>query len=296
MALVRRAEISFTALLLFLLRSLRRACYADGKSTLCPDSLRMIALARFVTPFLMPLPLGLLFILLALLFIWLDRRKTAACLLLCSVAVFLLFGSGLPARSRLHTLERQYPPLQLAQMPEEQRRAIKFVVILGSGHVSDPSVPETGQLSTASLYRLVEGIRLHRELAESWLVVSGGAHSEDPLANAAVVGRTAQQLGVDGGRLVIEDRPRDTVEEARLLAPLLHGAPFILVTSAAHMDRAMKVFQSQGLQPLAAPTDFILKDRQQFSSGSLLPSSFNLGLSEQVIYECLGSLWSRLRG
>ncbi|MCW5200156.1 YdcF family protein, partial [Desulfobulbus sp. F1] len=52
------------------------------------------------------------------------------------------------------------------------------------------------------------------ELPESWLVVSGGANQEDPLANAVVVGRTARQLGVDGGRLVIEDRPRDTVEEA----------------------------------------------------------------------------------
>ena len=257
----------------------------------------MIVLARFFTPFLMPLPLGMLFILLGLLFVLLRLRKLAAAALLCSLSIFLVFGYGLPARrSRLHELERQYPPLQLVQMPDEQRQQIKFVVVLGSGHVSDPAVPETGQLGTASLYRLFEGIRLHRELPESWLVVSGGVNQEDPVANAVVVGRTAQQLGVDGGRLVIEDRPRDTVEEARLLAPLLKDAPFILVTSAAHMGRAMQIFQKQGLQPLAAPTDFILKDRQRLSSASLLPSSFNLGLSEQVVYEWLGSLWSRLRG
>jgi uncharacterized SAM-binding protein YcdF (DUF218 family) len=252
----------------------------------------MIALARFFTPFLMPLPLGMLFILLGLLFVLLRLRKLAAAALLCSLAALLFFGYGLPARSRLHDMERQHPPLQLAQLPDEQRQQIKFVVVLGSGHVSDPAVPETGQLGTASLYRLFEGIRLHRELPESWLVVSGGASQDDPVANAVVVGRTAQQLGVDGGRLVIEDRPRDTVEEARLLKPLLKDAPFILVTSAAHMGRAVKIFQNEGLHPLAAPTDFILKDRQRFSSGSLLPSSFNLELSEQVVYEWLGSLWS----
>lgn len=252
----------------------------------------MITFARFLTPFLMPLPLGLLFVLLGLLFVLLNRRKTAALSLLCGLSVFLIFGYGLPARSRLHDMERQYPPLQLAQLSEEQRLAIKFVVVLGSGHVSDPTVPETGQLGTASLYRLFEGIRLHRELADSWLVVSGGASQEDPVANAVVVGRTAQQLGVDGGRLVIEDRPRDTVEEARLLAPLLKDAPFVLVTSAAHIGRAMQIFQHEGLKPLAAPTDFILKDRQRLSPGGLLPTPFNLGLSEQVIYEWLGSLWS----
>jgi len=254
----------------------------------------MIVIARFLTPFLMPLPLGLLFVLSGLLFVLLGLRKTAALSLLCSLAVFLIFGYGLPARSRLRQLERQHPPLQLAQMPEEQRLLIKFVVVLGSGHVSDPAVPETGQLGAASLYRLIEGIRLHRELPDSWLVVSGGTSQEDPLANAVVVGRTARQLGVDGGRLVIEDRPRDTVEEAQLLKPLLKDAPFVLVTSAAHIGRAMKVFQEAGLKPLAAPTDFTLKDRQRLSSSSLLPSSFNLELSEQVMYEWLGSLWSRI--
>jgi len=252
----------------------------------------MISLARLFTPFLMPLPLGLLFILLGLCFVLFNLRRMAIVALLCSLGIFCLFGYGLPARSRLYALERQYPPLHIEQLPEQQRQQIKFVVVLGNAHVSDPSVPETGQLSTASLYRLFEGIRLHRELPESWLVVSGGANQEDPLANAVVVGRTAQQLGVDGGRLVIEDRPRDTVEEAQCLKPLLKDAPFILVTSAAHMARAMQIFQHEGLKPVAAPTDFIVKDKQQLSSSSLLPSSFNLELSEQVLYEWLGSLWS----
>ncbi|WP_417910145.1 YdcF family protein [Candidatus Electronema sp. PJ] len=256
----------------------------------------MITLARFLTPFLMPLPLGLLFLLLGLIFVLLKLRRLAIIALLASLGIFCLFGYGLPARSRLYALERQYPPLHVEKISEQQRQQIKFVVVLGSSHISDPGVPETGQLGTASLYRLFEGIRLHRELPESWLVVSGGVNQEDSLANAVVVGRTARQLGVDGGRLVIEDRPRDTVEEARFLKPLLKDAPFVLVTSAAHMRRAMQVFQDAGLKPLAAPTDFILKDQQRLSSSNLLPSCFNLQLSQQVMYEWLGSLWSCVRG
>lgn len=253
----------------------------------------MIAFARFAAPFLMPLPLGLIFILLGLLLLLLHLRKTAMLSLVISLGIFCFFGYGITIREQLHDLERQYPPLKVQQIPEATRQQIKFVVVLGNAHISDPGVPETGQLSTASLYRLVEGIRLHRELPDSWLIVSGGKSQEDPVANAVVVGRTAQQLGVDGGKLLIEDRPRDTLEEAKILQPLLKEAPFILVTSAAHMVRAMQIFQAEGLEPLPAPTNFILKDRQQFSSNSLLPSPFNLELSEQVVYEWLGTLWSR---
>jgi uncharacterized SAM-binding protein YcdF (DUF218 family) len=255
----------------------------------------MIAIARFILPFLMPLPLGLFFVLLGLLSILFNLRKTAMLSLLISLGIFLFFGYGLTIRERLHNLERQYPPLKLQKLPEATRQQIKFVVVLGNTHISDPGVPETGQLSTASLYRLVEGIRLHRELPDSWLVVSGGISQEDPVANAAVVGRTARQLGVAGGKLIIEDRSRDTVDEARLLKPLLKDGPFILVTSAAHLARAMQIFQAQGLEPIPAPTNFILKDRQRLSSSSLLPSPFNLELSEQVVYEWLGSLWSKIK-
>ena len=255
----------------------------------------MIAIARFIMPFLMPLPLGMLFVLLGLLLILLNLRKTAVLSLTVSLGILLFFGYGLTIRKQLHNLERQYPPLKLQELPLATRQQIKFVVVLGNIHVSDPGVPETGQLSTASLYRLVEGIRLHRELPDSYLVVSGGISQEDPIANAVVVGRTAQQLGVSGGRLVIEDRSRDTVDEARLLQPLLKDGPFILVTSAAHMARAMRIFQAKGLKPVPAPTNFILKNQQRLSSSSLLPSPFNLELSEQVVYEWLGSLWSSIK-
>lgn len=254
----------------------------------------MIAIARFVTPFLMPLPVGMFLVFAGLLAIVLNMQKTAILSLLLSLAVFCVFGYGLTVRSRLYDLERQYPPLSIEQLSEAQQEQIKFVVVLGNTHISDPGVPETGQLSTASLYRLVEGIRLHRELPNSRLVVSGGTSQEDLTANAVIVGRTARQLGVETSKLLVEGRSRATIDEARLLKPLLDDAPFVLVTSAAHIARAMRIFQAQGLEPLPAPTNFILKDRQRFSSSSLAPSAFNLELSEQLVYEQLGSLWSRI--
>lgn len=257
----------------------------------------MIAIARFLVPFLAPLPLGLLLALAALTALLLRLRQTAILSLSLSLAVFLFFGYGLSTRRQLHELERRYPPLDTAQLAAAERQQIRFVVVLGNNsHVSDPGVPQIGQLGAPSLYRLTEGIRIQRELADSLLVVGGGTSQDDPQANAAVAGRAALLLGVDSARLILEDRPRDTAEEAAFLKPLLKGRPFVLVTSAAHMVRAMQVFQAAGLKPIAAPTDFLLKDKQQWSSGDALPSCANLEISRQIIYEWLGSLWDWARG
>jgi uncharacterized SAM-binding protein YcdF (DUF218 family) len=253
----------------------------------------MIAVARFITPFLAPLPLGLFFLLAALTALLLRLRQAAILSLLLSLGIFLFSGYGLVARSQLYELERRYPPFDTAKLSADERQQIQFVVVLGNNsHVSDPGLPQIGQLGTPSLYRLTEGIRIHRELPGSRLVVGGGTSQDDPRSNAAVAGQAARLLGVDSNRLVLEDRPRDTAEEAAYLKPLLGSRPFVLVTSAAHMARAVRLFQAAGLKPLAAPTDFILKDKQRRSSGDFLPSCGNLEISRQVIYEWLGNLWN----
>ena len=40
---------------------------------------------------------------------------------------------------------------------------------------------------------------------------------------------------------------------------------FILVTSASHMLRAMALFRKQGMEPIPAPTDYMVKEREGVS-------------------------------
>ncbi|MCI5133097.1 MAG: envelope biogenesis factor ElyC, partial [Candidatus Electrothrix sp. EH2] len=158
-------------------------------------------------------------------------------------------------------------------------------------NTSDPAIPESNQLSTASLYRVVEGIRIQRRLPQTFLVFSGGPN-QDPRANADAAGRVAESLGVEREETVIEARPKDTAEEAELLQPMLKDMPFILVTSAAHMDRAMKLFKEAGMHPIAAPTDFLIKKNNQLTSTSFVPTCGNLALSQRMIYEWAARLWN----
>lgn len=177
----------------------------------------MIEFVRFLVPFLAPLPIGVVCIFLALFFLLFRLRKLATFSLLITLCLFLVLGYGLPARQQLEELERRYPPLDIEKIAETEQRQIRFVVVLGSSNTTDPALPESNQLDTASLYRLVEGIRLQRQLPQTFLILSGGAN-QDPRANAAVAGRVAESLGMDSGRLVIEERPHDTAEEAKNVA------------------------------------------------------------------------------
>ena len=230
----------------------------------------------------------------ALFGVLLRLQKTAALFLVVGLGIFIFFGYGLVTREQLYKLERGYQPFDITSIEQEEQQKIKFVVVLGGSQVTNPSVPETGQLDGASLYRLVEGIHIQRLLPQTWLVLSGGTN-QDSRSNAAVVGRVAEALGVDGGRMIIEGTPRDTFEEAKILQPMLKDQPFVLVTSAAHMKRAMKLFEKSGMRPIAAPTDFILKDNNLLTSDKLLPSCSNMMLSQRVIHEWLGNVWSLIR-
>ncbi len=251
----------------------------------------MIEFVRFLVPFLAPLPIGVFCILVALFFLLFRLRKMAALSLLMTLCLFIVFGYGLPARQHVEQLERKYTPLDIEKIPEKKQRNIRFIVVLGSANTTDPAIPESNQLDTASLYRLVEGIRIQRQLPQTFLILSGGAN-QDPRANAAVAGRVAESLGVDSGRLVTEERPRDTAEEAEMLQPMLKDMPFILVTSAAHMERAMKLFLEAGMHPIAAPTDFLIKNNNQLISTSFVPTCENLGLSQRMIYEWAAQAWN----
>ncbi len=253
----------------------------------------MIEFARFLVPFLAPLPIGVFCLFLTLFFMILRMKKMAVFSLLLTLCLFLVLGYGIPTRQHLQSLERKHSPLTLEKIGEKEQQKIRFIVVLGSANVTDPALPESNQLNSASLYRLVEGIRIQRELPQAFLVLSGGA-SQDPRANAVVAGRVAESLGVDKERMVIEERPRDTAEEARLLQPMLKDMPFILVTSAAHMERAMQLFQEAGTRPIAAPTDFLIKDNGQLTSSSFVPTCGNLGISQRMIYAWAAQTWNSI--
>ncbi len=254
----------------------------------------MFYLSRLLVELLVPFNMSLLLLLTALFFLVIQRRRAGLIFLVAGLAIQLICGYGLISTSKIIEKELQYSALSHERIRDIKGVKFSCIVVLGSGHVSDPGLPETSQIGGSSLYRLVEGIRLGNIFPESKIIVSGGK-GYDPVPNADVVSKVALSLGFPENRIVVENRPRDTMQEAEMLSSMLGSGPFLLVTSALHMPRAMAIFQAYGLHPIAAPTDFIVKQQLIMPPGNIFPSTGNFDLSKRMIYEWIGLLWKVMK-
>lgn len=186
-----------------------------------------------------------------------------------------------------------------------------------SSHSPDPSIPAplivhlsgaerlylSGLAQDALLAdqhgRYVEAMRLLTSYPESKIVFSGGAKDGDvtDIAVAKTIYQRAQLLG----RFVGQGSARNTFENGRDVAAYIEETgwkgTFLLVTSAAHMPRAMLSFQAHGLEPMAAPAAAISPKVGFWRSWSVYSARMeNFTIFERCLHEWVGLLYYRLKG
>jgi uncharacterized SAM-binding protein YcdF (DUF218 family) len=237
----------------------------------------------------MPLPFCLLLGLLGLLLLLFSRRRRKVGAILALTGLILLYGfsSKVGAYFLLQPLESIYPSYKATETTPDTER-IDYVVVLGSGHIHNERLPVTSRLNDTALVRLCEGIRVYRLHPGSKLVLSGGGRSGD-VTNAEVMAKTAEALGVAQQDIVLESKSLTTFAEAEALAPLLSDSRFVMVTSASHMPRGMKLFKTIGLDPIPAPTrHYIRREYGGLPYKLSIPNSRYLKMSERAVYEYFG--------
>ena len=166
---------------------------------------------------------------------------------------------------------------------------MKWVVVLGAGYNPNPDHPPSARPNSSSLARLAEGIRIHRKLPGSKLIVLVGEKGGGDIRKQTVR-ELAEAFGVREDDLRIEQGPRDTVEEVIAISGAVGDDRFVLVTSASHLPRAVRLCQDKGLQPIPAPADY-QTGKREFATLHNLPSPGNLGVSQTGLYEFLASAW-----
>jgi uncharacterized SAM-binding protein YcdF (DUF218 family) len=242
---------------------------------------------------LMPLSLVVVLLATGILLLWWNRtRILGRWLATAALVVLLCLAYGFPFDRVARDLERAYPALARP----ESAAGTRWIIVLGGGLRDDELFPLSSRLAEDSLYRLVESIRLHRAIPGSRIIVSGGALL-NTAASAYTVRDLARALGVSDDAIVVEDRPRDTREEALYVRQRIGDDSLIIVTSAMHMPRAMMIFEAAGLRPVAAPTMHRLVTGSTSSHpGSFFPSAERIAVAQAAAYEVLGTWWASLRG
>ena len=249
----------------------------------------MFLLKKIVSGCLFPLPLSLEFLFLGLFLLWFTRRQRAGKVLVtCGALLLVGLSNSFTSNALLRPLEHRYPPLAVVHIGAGAPK-VTFIAILGGFGNDDPDVPITSHISPDLMVRLIEGVRLQREIPSSKLILSGGHDSAEGMA------KMAEALGVSAADILRLAEPRDTEEESQQMAPIVGSQRFILVTSASHMPRAMGLFRKRGMQPIAAPTDY-LAPCHRVELDDLVPDGYELFKSQIAFYEYLGLGWEKLRG
>lgn len=224
------------------------------------------------------------------------RRKRSGWVLgvVAFAALWLLSCQGTAVWLAQNALP-QYLPVTAAQLKDEKVQAI---VVLGGGMY--PQAPEysSAQPGPATLARLRYGIWLSKQTGLP-VAFSGGtgwaAGSDLKATEAEVAARVAMEEFGFSMRWV-ENKSRDTAENARLTAPMLKRdgiTRIALVTDALHMPRALVAFEPTGLVVTPATMGYALPTK--FSVLQWLPTVDGLAGSTRVIHEVLGRLTARLR-
>ncbi|MGL4858961.1 MAG: envelope biogenesis factor ElyC [Enterobacteriaceae bacterium] len=251
----------------------------------------LFIIKKCVGSLMQPLPLVLLIMGLALLLIWFTRwQRSGKSLLTLSWLMLLLVSFQPVADFWLKPLERQYTTWQGGQ-------SVSYVVVLGSRYTYNPAWAPSANLSGIALARLAEGIRLYRQNPGSKLILTGGKAEGNPVSSAQVSEMVALSLGVPQRDIITLELPKDTEDEANTVNPIVGKQPFLLVTSASHLPRAMVIFNHRGMSPIAAPADQLAIDSPLNFWEQYFPAAHYLAHSEALWHESLGRifLWFKLQ-
>ena len=225
-----------------------------------------------------------------------KRARLGRSLILAALLTLLVLSNKIVARNLLRPLETKYPPipeLVAGTALPANVAACRYVVVLGGGHGTTPGMGATNRLSSSSLGRITEAVRLLRALPEAQLIVSGPGQPE---SHAAVLGRAAQSLGIAPERIRYIDQAHDTEDETRWAKRLVGDSRVALVTSAWHMPRAMALARGAGLDAVACPADYATHAHNEFYFDDLLWTPEALGHTTLAFRERIGYLWIWLRG
>lgn len=229
----------------------------------------MFALKKLIAPFL--LPPGIFILVLLIIGVWLFFRKNwkfglanifTACLMwMLSISPVCDWA--------LQRLEAEF------QIPRNIKGDV--IVLLGGG-IYDEALDFSG-LGTPHndmLSRIITAVRLQKKLNVP-IIISGGKVFEHKKAEAPIVMRFITDLGVPEESIIIEDKSRDTIENARFTLAICEQKGFkkpLLVTSAYHMKRSVMSFKLAGLAVTPFPADFKTWKNRKYGWNDYLPGKF----------------------
>jgi len=247
-------------------------------------------------------PLGVVcWLLVVALILWWKKSRFVPIPVVTALLVLLLSSNTWVANSLVQSLEWQ-------QIPQGALPTADAIVVLGGATKSKFPPRPSVDLSEAG-DRVLYGAQLYREGKAPLIIASGGRidwRGGGP-AESADMAEILKTLGVPDAAILQDPTSLNTYQNAVNVRQILKQQGIrriLLVTSAMHMPRSLRIFQRLGIDTIPAPTDFLVTQQElaepnisiQASLLNIVPDAERLGMTTRAIKEYVGTIIYRLRG
>jgi len=198
--------------------------------------------------------------------------------------------------------------LEWQNLPQQELPEADAIILLG-GSTQVPTPPRKTVEITDAGDRVLYAAHLYKEGKAPVIIATGGRISwlNNARPEAQSMKRLLTEIGVPSSVIIEETQALNTHQNAIYTKKILDKRGItrsLLVTSAAHMPRALLTFQKQGIEVIAAPTDFLvtkmewqqLQRTPQATLLNWLPQAGRLQQTTQALKEYFGIVVYWLKG
>lgn len=212
--------------------------------------------------------------------------------LLIALALILFFGNNFIINSIL--LKWEYP------INENQIEfPIETAIVLGG--FSSYNEKEDRIEFQAAADRLVQAIRLYQEGKINRILISGGTGSlVDKQLEADYSAAFLKRLQIDSSCIYVENRSKNTYQNLVFSKQLLEEnqleGPYLLITSASHMRRAIAIAKKQNIEVIPFPVDYYSGETKFYFDHLFIPDNDALLKWDILLHEWFGFLAYKFSG
>lgn len=174
--------------------------------------------------------------------------------------------------------------------------------ILLGGLVGYSPSDKTGYFNNVS-DRFIQTALLYKNGHINNIIIAAGNGyiTQNNFSEADFIKNHLVQLGIPAQRIYTDGLSRNTLENAanaRRLADSAHvTGPYLLISSAMHLPRAVRVFRKAGINPTTYPCEFLSRGAGNDPlEDYLIPSSIALFRWDNLIKEWVGTIASLISG
>ena len=246
-----------------------------------------VYLSKILPIFVMPISLVTLLLLVALAFLRRDMRRTSTVLVVLALSVLWIASTPFVAQKFYRSLESHYPPIALEDVP------VRGCMVVLGGALGGKVAPRVDIDMNEAVDRIYKAAALYRAGKAPAIIVTGGNQpwSKIYTAEADLSRDLWMEWGVPKDAIFLEGSSRNTRENALYSKNVIDAmtcTDALLVTSAAHMPRAVAAFNKAGVVVTPVSTDVRAVAQNLPGPMDFVPSADALAMTSSAIREWIG--------